>query len=689
MPPAQDKNKSRLRNIGIIAHIDAGKTTLTERILYYTGKTHKLGEVHNGAAVMDFMPEEQDRGITITSAVTSCEWRGSLINIIDTPGHVDFTIEVERSLRVLDGAVGVFCAVGGVQPQSETVWRQADRHRVPKIAFINKIDRTGADFDKAAGELKSRLGAEPVVITRPWGEAEGFKGVLDLLNFKLLTWADDSLGAVMEESDIPEDALPEAEKGRSALIEQAAGADDALMERFVNDEEISVSELKAAIRKAATELRLVPVYAGAALRNKGVQPLLDGIVDFLPSPLDLPPVAAAAPDGKGEVLVRPDDKEPLAALVFKIQMLDQGRPLNFVRLYSGTLREGGEVLNARLGRKDKVGGIYRINAGRRDKIKEAFAGDLAGVVGLRAPATGDTLCAPERPVLLESISAAEPVISLAVEPESTADAPKLAESLARMAEEDPTFRAKVDADTGQTIISGMGELHLEVLIHRLQREHGLSPRVGKPQVVYRETVTKEARAEGVFSRKDPGAARAVRAEVEVRPLPRESGARVGSKLAPEPPYPQSLAHAAVNTLDGALTSGPLRGYPLLDLEATLVALDPGPGPPDEPSVRTAVSMAFRSALLAAQPALMEPLMALEVTCPEEAVGAVIGDLNSRLGRVEEMTSLPDGSRVIRALAPLADLFGYSTAVRSLTQGRGSFVMSLDHFDTVERAAKLA
>ncbi|MDR2199119.1 MAG: elongation factor G [Deltaproteobacteria bacterium] len=682
MKTERGSSKSSIRNIGIIAHIDAGKTTLTERVLYYTGRTHKLGEVHDGEATMDFLPEEQDRGITIMSAVTSCEWRGASINIIDTPGHVDFTIEVERSLRVLDGAVGVFCAVGGVQPQSETVWRQADRYRVPKLAFINKIDRVGADFDKVVGELRGKLGAVPLVVTRPAGEEDAFTGVLDLLNMLYYTWEDDSLGATMLASPVPEEFREAAEKGRRELIETVADTDETLVNRYLADEAFETGELKSAIRRAAIDLKLVPVFAGAALRNKGVQPLLDGIVDFLPSPLDLPPVSALS--GKESVLIEPSDKAPLAALVFKIQMMEQARKLNFVRVYSGTLKEGEEVLNTRLGKKDKISRVYRINAGKRERVSEAAAGDLAGVVGLRAAVTGDTLSSEERPVLLESIRAADPVISRAVEPENAADAPKLIEALTKMTEEDPSFKIKVDEDTGQTIISGMGELHLDVLIHRLGREHGIFPRVGKPQVVYRETIGKASLGEGVFTKQQAGNARKAAAKVEVAPLPRGAGLKVFSRLPAELPYPKALAEAALLTLKDAVNSGPILGYPLLDLEASLEFLDLGEGLADEPTVRIAVSQALKNALAEAAPSLMEPVMFLEVTSPEEFVGEIMGDLSARLGRVEDMQSLPGGFRIINAKAPLAELFGYSTAVRSQTQGRGTFIMRFDHFDIVER-----
>jgi elongation factor G len=681
----QPTPKTLLRNIGIIAHIDAGKTTLTERILFYTGRTHKLGEVHDGEATMDFLPEEQTRGITIMSAVTSCEWKGATINIIDTPGHVDFTIEVERSLRVLDGAVGVFCAVGGVQPQSETVWRQADRYRVPKLAFINKLDRVGADFDKVVQELRDKLSAAPLVITRPLGQENEFEGVIDLLNLRFYTWTDDSLGHEMQEAPVPEAFREEAEKGRRELIETVADTDESLMERYLADQEIPAADLRKAIRAATISLKLVPVFAGAALRNKGVQPLLDGIVEYLPAPPDLPPIPART-IGDKPVLIEPKDNDPLAALVFKIQMMEQGRKLNFLRIYSGTIKEGGDVLNARLSQKDKISRIFRINAGKRDRVAEARSGDLVGVVGLRSAITGDTVCSEDRPVLLESITAADPVISRAVEPESAADAQKLLDALMKMTEEDPTFRIKQDEDTGQTIISGMGELHLDVLIHRLSREHGINPRVGKPQVVYRETITLASEAEGSFAKQIASSSRTAKARVGARPLPRGAGTSVVSKLPADSPIPKPLAKAALLTLEDALGVGPLLGYPLLDLEVTLEALDLGEVLADEPTMRIAVSQAMKNALAGTAPALMEPIMLLEVTSPEEFVGEIMGDLSARLGRVEDMNSLPGGFRVINAKAPLSELFGYSTAIRSQTQGRGTFLMRFDHFDIVERKA---
>ncbi|MDR2460771.1 MAG: elongation factor G [Deltaproteobacteria bacterium] len=680
---AQENPINKLRNIGIIAHIDAGKTTLTERILYYSGRTHKLGEVHDGEATMDFLPEEQDRGITIMSAVTSCQWKGANINIIDTPGHVDFTIEVERSLRVLDGAVGVFCAVGGVQPQSETVWRQADRYHVPKIAFVNKIDRVGANFNKVLGELRDKLGAVPLVITLPLGEEEGFKGVVDLLEEKLYTWNDSTLGAEMLISDIPPNIADDVARERMIFVETIAETSDEVMEKYLADVAIDKGTLAKAIREATISLKLVPVYAGAALRNKGVQPLLDGIVDFLPAPIDLPPIQANGPHGE-VVNIAPRDNDPLAALVFKIQMMDQGRKMSFVRIYAGTLKEGGEVLNPRVGQKDKISRLFRINAGKRDRVPEAKSGELVGVVGLRSSITGDTICSDARVVLLESITAADPVISVAVEPENTADSAKLMEALGKLTEEDPTFKLKVDEDTGQTIISGMGELHLEVLVQRLAREHNVNPRVGKPQVVHRETIMNSAIREGSFSKPTTGQARFAKAVVSVKPLSRGEGNKVLSKLPLCPPWPQSLTDAAIDTLEDGLGTGPILGYPLLDLELTLESLELGETGADEPTVRIATSQALRQALRDASPALMEPVMKLAITSPEEFVGELMGDMSSRGGRIEHMNSLAGGYRVLNVSAPLSNLLDYSTAVRSQTQGRGSFLMSFDHFDIVER-----
>ncbi|MDR0354256.1 MAG: elongation factor G [Deltaproteobacteria bacterium] len=672
-----------LRNIGIIAHIDAGKTTLTERMLYYTGRTHKLGEVHDGEATMDFLPEEQARGITIMSAVTSCQWRGATINIIDTPGHVDFTIEVERSLRVLDGAVGVFCAVGGVQPQSETVWRQADRYRVPKLVFVNKLDRVGADFDKVMDQLKQKLSANPLVVTRPFGQQEEFKGVVDCLRMRFYTWPEDTLGAEMEDSPVPPEAMEEAQAGRQALLETLAEVDDSVMEAYLGDEDLPLEKLIPAIRAATIGLKLTPVFAGAALRNKGVQPLLDGIVDYLPAPTDLPPIEARTLDGE-EILVAPEEKDPLSALVFKIQMMEQGRKMNFARLYSGKIKEGDEVVNVRTGQKDKISRVLRLNAGKRERINEASSGDLVGLVGLRNAVTGDTVCSAKRLVLLESITAADPVISVAVEPETSADQQKLMEALTKMTEEDPTFKIKVDPDTGQTVISGMGELHLEVLVQRLGREFGLSPRVGKPQVVFRETISKKAEATHVMERDLGAGLMPVKAAVSVAPRERTAGIEINSALAEPSVLPEKLVQAAMETLETGLASGPILGYPLTDLSVTLKVLETGEGNVPEPMVRMTVVQALSQALRDASPVMMEPILRLEITAPDEFTGEIIGYLSSRLGRIEEMDNLPGGFKVIIAKAPLAELFGYSTVIRSQTQGRGSFLMQFDRFDAVER-----
>ncbi len=671
-----------VRNIGIIAHIDAGKTTLTERILYYTGRTHKIGEVHDGEATMDYMPEEQARGITIMSAVTTCDWKNTHINIIDTPGHVDFTIEVERSLRVLDGAVGVFCAVGGVQPQSETVWRQADRHRVPKLVFINKIDRVGANFNQVIFQLQEKLKATPLIITRPFGQEEKFGGVIDVLRQKLYIWKNDDLGAEMEERDLPPEAVEEAVAAKATLWETLAENDDEIMEDYLENRDITEDKLKAAIRRATLTLKLVPIYCGAALRNKGVQPLLDGIVDYLPSPIDFPTIVAQDTNGH-PVTIELREKAPLVALVFKIQMMEQGRKMSFLRLYSGKISEGEEAFNPRTRQKDKISRILRIHAGKRDRLGEAKAGDLVGVIGLRSVTTGDTICAPGRPVLLESIKAATPVISIALEPQNSADLDKLTETLTKLVEEDPTFKARIDDQTGQTIISGMGELHLEVLTQRLAREFNLNVHIGKPQVVYRETITKATEGEGLFNRELAGTRHSARAVVVVTPLTRGSGYQSAGKLAHPEIIPPALLKAALSILAEGEYSGPVQGYPLLDLAVTLTTLELSETEDNEAVVRMAVSQALRRALSQAAPTLMEPFMRLEVTTPDEFMKELIGDLSARLGRVEDLASQA-GFKVIHALAPLSELFGYSTAVRSQTQGRGGFTMQFSHYDVIER-----
>ncbi|MEW5722591.1 MAG: elongation factor G [Thermodesulfobacteriota bacterium] len=678
---AADKRLKTTRNIGIIAHIDAGKTTLTERMLYYTGRTHKMGEVHDGEAVMDWMPEEQERGITITSAVTTCHWKDTTINIIDTPGHVDFTIEVERSLRVLDGAIGVFCAVGGVEPQSETVWHQADRYHVPKIAFINKMDRVGADFENVLRMMKERLGARPLVMQLPWGSEDQFRGVVDLLKRRCYVWDEESLGARLIENEVPEEMKAPVERAREALIEAVAETDDELMEAYLNEEEISLERLDQAIRRATVGLKLVPVFCGAALRNRGVQPLLDGIVHFLPSPLDVPPITGLKP-GSDEKDSRPaSEKAPLAGLVFKV-MMEQGRKLIYVRLYSGRLTAGAEVLNVRTGQKEKVARILRMHSNKRERINEALAGDIVGVVGLKTASTGDTITVPNQPIVLESIEVYQPVINVAVEPRVSSDLEKVEASLAKLADEDPTFHYRVDEDTGQTIISGMGELHLDVLVHRLKREFAVELNVGKPQVVYRETITSAVEAAGIFDRELGGAPHFAEVRLRLRPLRRGSGFVFKNALAPGT-LPENLANAVEAAVLEGSTSGVVLGYPVLDVEAALVGARLKEGVSTEPDFRVAVGLALRDGLQKAGPVLLEPMMSVELITPDEFTGEVIGDLHSRQGKIENITARK-AVKIVDATVPLSHMFGYSTAIRSVTQGRGTFSMQFSHYDLVER-----
>ncbi|MFH1091641.1 MAG: elongation factor G [Pseudomonadota bacterium] len=676
-----DKRLKSTRNIGIIAHIDAGKTTLTERILYYTGRTYKIGEVHNGEAVMDWMPEEQERGITITSAVTTCHWRGTAVNIIDTPGHVDFTIEVERSLRVLDGAIGVFCAVGGVEPQSETVWHQADRYHVPKIVFINKMDRVGADFDNVLTMMKERLGARPLVMQLPWGSEDKFRGVVDLLKGRCLLWDVETLGARMYDQDIPPEMLEGSVSARERLFETVAEVDDELMEAYVNEEDIATDRLLSAIRRATIGLKLVPVFCGAALRNRGVQPLLDGIVDFLPSPLDVPPATGRRPD-TGEVVSFPvKEKAPLSALSFKV-MMEQGRKMNYVRLYSGRMSTGAEVLNVRTGETEKVARILRMHSNKRERLAEALAGDIVGVVGLKTVTTGDTITDLDQPLVLESIEVYQPVINVAVEPKVSADLEKMTAALGKVAAEDPTFHFRIDEDTGQTIISGMGELHLEVIVHRLGREFAVNLNVGKPQVVYRETITREVEVEGRFDRELGGSPHFALVRLRLKPLKRGSGFVVQNKIKPEA-APEPFVTAAAEALKDGASSGVILGYPILDVEAALIDLRAKEGVSTPIDFRIAVGQALRDGLQKAVPVLLEPMMKVEVTVPEDFTGEVIGDLNSRLGKIENITARKT-VKIIDAMLPLSEMFGYSTALRSATQGRGAFTMQFSHYDLVDR-----
>jgi elongation factor G len=670
-----------IRNIGIIAHIDAGKTTLTERILYYTGRTHKMGEVHDGAAVMDWMPEEQERGITITAAVTTCQWKGCVINIIDTPGHVDFTIEVERSLRVLDGAIGVFDAVGGVEPQSETVWHQADKYKVPKLAFINKMDRMGANFWAAVDSMRDKLGAYPLVLTIPWGEEERFQGVIDLLSLKAIRWRDETLGTDFEVVDIPADYQGPAEKAREALVEAVAEVDDEVMEIYLAEQALSVEALKAGIQRLTLALKGVPTYCGSALRNKGIQPLLDGVKDFLPNPTQVPAIIGQNPHTGDTESRPPRDDAPLAALAFKI-MVDQNQRLTYVRLYSGTLKFGQEVYNSIKGTSEKVARILRMHANKREPLEEAHAGSIVALLGLKATTTGDTLCSRQHPIVLEPISSYVPVISLAIEPVTRDDQERLGPALARVSEEDPSLRIHVDEDTGQTLLSGMGELHLEVITHRLEREFHTHVRAGRPQVVYRETIAKSVEETGVFDRELAGKHHFAEVRLSLSPRPRGRGNSFVSLL-PEGHLAAGFVPLIAQSVAEALEGGAVYGHPVVDVAVALTDATVREGQTSEMAFRVAAMTAVKQGLHQGQPQLLQPIMKVEIIAPEEFTGEVIGDFASRKGKVEHL--LAKGPvRIISGLAPLSEMFGYATALRSLTQGRGTFTLQFDHHGYVER-----
>jgi elongation factor G len=654
---------------------------LTERILYYTGRTYKIGEVHNGAAVMDWMPEEQERGITITAAVTTCQWHGVLINLIDTPGHVDFTIEVERSLRVLDGAIGVFDGVSGVEPQSETVWHQADKYRVPKLAFINKMDRPGADFFKAVNSLREKLGARPLLITIPWGEEDRFEGVIDLLKLKALKWQEETLGAVFEELEIPEDYRQVTEESRETLLETLAEVDDELLEAYLAETPLSAADLKAAIHRATLALKGVPVYCGAALRNKGIQPLLDGIKDFLPNPTQVPPIRGENPQTGTAETRPPRDDGPLAALAFKI-MMDQSQRLTYVRLYSGTLKTGQEVFNPLKKVTEKVARILRMHANKREPLGAAHAGSIVALLGLKAATTGDTLCSSSRPIILEQISSYIPVISLAIEPETRDDQERLGAALTRIAEEDPSLLINTDEETGQTLLSGMGELHLEVILHRLEREFHTRLRAGRPQVVYRETITAAATETGVFDRELAGKHHFAQVRLNFAPRPLGSGNSFASRL-PEDHAAQTLVPIISQAVQEALEGGPVFGHPGVDIAVELEDALVKEGQATEMAFRIATMAAVKQGLAQAQPILLEPIMRLEIIAPEEFTGDVLGDLHARKGKIEQLLAKGPVA-LISGHAPLADMFGYATTLRSLTQGRGTFTLQFHHFGRVER-----
>ena len=670
-----------IRNIGIIAHIDAGKTTLTERILFYTGRTHKMGEVHDGAAVMDWMPEEQERGITITAAVTTCQWKGCVINIIDTPGHVDFTIEVERSLRVLDGAIGVFDAVSGVEPQSETVWHQADKYRVPKLAFINKMDRMGADFGAALASLRERLGAHPLVLTLPWGEEDHFQGVIDLLSQKAIRWREETLGVEFEELDIPADYRDQAAAAREALVVAVGEVDDEVMEVYLAEQPLTVEALKAGIQRATLALKGVPTYCGSALRNKGIQPLLEGIKDFLPNPAQVPPIVGQNPK-TGDMESRPpENDQPLAALAFKI-MVDQSQRLTYVRIYSGTLKFGQEVYNSIKQTTEKVARILRMHANKREPLEEAHAGNIVALLGLKATSTGDTLCSRNHPIVLEPISSYVPVISLAIEPVTRDDQERLVPALERVCEEDPSLKVHTDEGTGQTLLSGMGELHLEVIIHRLEREFHAHVRAGRPQVVYRETIAASIEETGVFDRELAGRRHFGEVRLTLSPRPRGAGNSFASLL-PEGHPAQAFVPLIAQAIAEALEGGAVYGHPAVDIAVALTDATVKEGQTSEMAFRVAAMTAVKQGLHAGHPQLLQPIMAVEIIAPEEFTGEVMGDFASRKGKVEHL--LAKGPvRLISGLAPLSEMFGYATALRSLTQGRGTFTLQFDHHGYVER-----
>jgi elongation factor G len=666
-----------VRNIGIIAHIDAGKTTVTERILYYTGRSHRIGEVHDGEAVMDWMPDEQERGITITSAVTTCHWKNTEIHIIDTPGHVDFTIEVERSLRVLDGAIGVFSAVEGVEPQSETVWRQADRYKVPKIAFINKLDRIGADFFGTVKMMKERLHAQPLILQLPGNLEDDFKTVIDLIHMNQIVWDEQTLGANFEEQEIASQFAQAAKEYREKLIETLAEFDDDIMEAYLAEAPVDTVKLLAAIRKATIDLKLVPVLCGAALKNKGIQPLLDAIVQFLPSPVDIPPIEGIHPETGQIIKCLPKSSDPLVALIFKVAMME-GRKLSFVRIYSGQLKVGLEVFNPVRKQKEKIARILNMHANRRERVDRAGAGRIVGVIGLKESSTGETLCTPEHPVLLEKIEFYEPVISIAIEPKTHADQEKMDEVLAKFMAEDPTLKVRKDDDTGQTILSGMGELHLEIIISRMQREFRTNVRVGKPQVVYRETIEKPSAAAATFEKEIAGQRHFAEVSLKLAPLPRGTGNRFVAEIS-DGVLPDICIAAVEKGVMESLESGSLIGYPVVDIEVRLTDAVYKESLGTELAYMVSASMACKEALAKGNPFLLEPIMTVEILVPEPFIGDVIGDLNSRGGKIEAIEH-KGGVQVISATAPLSQMFGYSTALRSATQGRGTFSMQFSHFD---------
>jgi elongation factor G len=680
MPRTVALEKSR--NIGIMAHIDAGKTTTTERILFYTGINYKLGEVHEGTATMDWMEQEQERGITITSAATTCFWKNHRINIIDTPGHVDFTAEVERSLRVLDGAVAVFCAVGGVEPQSETVWRQADKYGVPRIAFVNKMDRPGADFGRVLDMMRSRLHAKPIAVQYPLGKEDTFRGVIDLIENKAIVFHDATMGSEFSVEEVPAEYKDTVHEYREKLIEAASEVDEHLMEKYVAGEPISNEELMAAIRKATIAIKLTPVICGSAFKNKGVQHLLDSVVNFLPSPIDIPSIEGVNPNNSKSEVRKADDKEPFSGLVFKIMTDPFVGQLAFFRVYSGSLNSGAYVYNSTKQRRERIGRLLKMHANKREEIKDVMAGDIAAAVGLRDVTTGDTICDEQKQVLLESMDFPEPVISVAIEPKTKADQEKMGVALGKLAQEDPTFKIHTDTDTNQTIISGMGELHLEIIVDRMMREFNVGANVGKPQVAYKETIRKKAEAEGKYIRQTGGRGQYGHVKITVEP----SGAGAGFVFENDivgGSVPREYIKPIEQGIREAMSNGVLAGYEVKDVKVSLYDGSYHEVDSSEMAFKIAGSMAFKDGCKRASPALLEPVMKVEVVLPEEYMGDVIGDLNSRRGRIEGMEARP-GTQIIKSVVPLAMMFGYATDLRSRTQGRATYTMHFSHYEEVPK-----
>jgi len=680
---ARKVSLEKTRNIGIMAHIDAGKTTTTERILYYTGVSHKIGEVHDGAATMDWMEQEQERGITITSAATTCFWKDHRVNIIDTPGHVDFTIEVERSLKVLDGSVAVFCSVGGVEPQSETVWRQADKYGVPRMAFINKMDRVGADFTRGVEMIRDRLGANPIPIQLPIGAEDLFRGVIDLVQMKAIVWDNEAMGANYEVMDIPAEMLDEAEAAREVMLEEISSVDEGLMEKYLGGEELTIDEVKAGIRNATMALQINPVLCGTAFKNKGVQTLLDAVIDYMPSPLDVKPIPGIDPHTGAEVTRPADDNAPFASLAFKVMTDPFVGQLTFFRVYSGVAEAGAHVVNATKDKKERFGRILKMHANKREEIKAVYAGDIAAAVGLKYTTTGDTLCDPKSPCILESMEFPEPVIHIAIEPKTKSDQEKMGTALGKLVQEDPSLRVKTDEETGQVIISGMGELHLEIIVDRMKREFKVEANIGAPQVAYRESITKTVEVQGKFVRQSGGRGQYGDCWLRLEPLEPGGGfeyvdAIKGGVIPKE--YIPSVGAGA----EQAAKNGILAGLPLVDIRVTCYDGSYHDVDSNEMAFKIAGSMGLKEGAAKAKPVLLEPIMAVEVVAPEEYLGEVMGDLNSRRGRVSGMETR-GGAQVVNAHVPLSSMFGYSTDLRSSTQGRATYTMTFDHYDQVPKA----